>query len=146
MEWFLKLDCINRLLESINTKYKKDDVQLAGHMLNNVGKDYAAVVTSIKASGKTKDVEAIQDSLERHQKKHQGSGGKGGNEAFVAENKFTGVCNYCKKTGHKWADCFKRKADMKKKDEDGKSTGKGNLKCWICNGPHKKKDCIFVRC
>ena len=141
VEWFLKLDRINRLLESIDAKYKKDDVQLAGHMLNNVGKDYAAVVTSIEASGKTNDVEAIQDSLERHWKKHQGSSGKGGNEAFVAENKFTGTCNYCKKPGHKWADCFKRKADMKKKDEEGKGTGKGNLKCWICNGPHKKKDC-----
>ena len=148
VEWFLKLDRINRLLESIDVKYKKDEVQLAGHILNNVGKDYAAVVTSIEASGNTKDVDMIKDAIERHWKKNRSSSGKGLSEAFVAESKFTGTCNYCKKPNHKWKDCFKRKADLKKKDEGGRTAGAGNkgtvggaMKCWLCGGPHAKKEC-----
>ena len=95
LEWFLQLDHINRLLEFIDSKYKKDEVQIAGHLLNNVGKEYASVVTGIEASGKTKDVEAIQDAYERHWKKFKASGGsKSTNEAFSVETKFSGVCNY----------------------------------------------------
>ena len=146
VEWFLKLDRINRLLESIDLKYKKDDVQIAGHVLNNVSKEYSGVVTSIEASGKTKDVEAIQDAIERHWKKNKSSAsGKGLGEAYSMEygkQKFTGICNYCKKPGHKWADCFKRKADLKKKNDGGgggkkpgnDQNGSSSKKCWICGG------------
>ena len=148
LEWFLHLDRINRLLESIDKKYKKDEVQIAGHLLNNVGKDYSSVVTGLEASGKTKDVEAIQDAFKRHWKKYKSTGSKGGlGEAYALEGKkFTGICNYCKKPGHKWADCFKRKADMKKKGEGGKkkedgSQSQSSKKCWVCGGDHLKKDC-----
>ena len=76
--WFLKLDRINRLLELLDLKYKKDDVQLAEPMLNNVGKEYSGVVTSIEASGKTKGIDAIKDVIERHWKKNKTSGGSKG--------------------------------------------------------------------
>ena len=109
------------------------------------------MVTSIEASGKTKDIEAIQDAIERHWKKNKSTGsGKGLGEAYSMEGKqkFTGVCNYCKKPGHKSADCFKRKADLKKKKDGGggkksgsDQSGSSLKKCWICGGDHLKKNC-----
>ena len=39
LEWFLEMDHINRMLESIDAKYKKDEVQVAGHILNNSRKE-----------------------------------------------------------------------------------------------------------
>ena len=41
------------------------------------------------------------------------SGGKAGGKAF------SGSCNYCKKTGHKAADCLKKKSEEKKKSGGG---------------------------
>ena len=35
-EWWLKMAEINRQLESVGSKYKKDDIQMAGHILNNM--------------------------------------------------------------------------------------------------------------
>ena len=35
-----------------------------------------------------------------------------------SSRKFTGNCNYCQKLGHKAKDCFKRKADEKKKGQE----------------------------
>ena len=52
------------MLKSIDSRYKKDGIQVADHFLNNVSKDYANVVTDLEASEKIKDVEAIQDSFE----------------------------------------------------------------------------------
>ena len=62
------------------------------------------------------------------------------------KQKFTGTCNYYKKLRYKWADCFKRKADLKKNNEGGgkKEDNGSNLsskKCWVCGVNHLKKDC-----
>ena len=73
MEWFLKLNCINRMF-SIDIKYGKDNVQIAGHILNNVCKEYSNMVTSIEASGKTKDVEGVQEAIGKHWNKQKSSG------------------------------------------------------------------------
>ena len=137
MEWFLKLDRINRMLKSINVWYGKDNVQIAGHILNNISKEYGTVVTSIESSGKTGDIEAIQEAVEKHWKKNDAGGLKSRNlgKAFVTE-KFQGTCNYCKKPGHKFADCWKRQANLKKKRNNGEDDGsKKTVKCWIC-GAH----------
>ena len=66
LEWLSQAlkDQINWMLKSIDSRYKKDGIQVADHFLNNVSKDYANVVTDLEASEKIKDVEAIQDSFE----------------------------------------------------------------------------------
>ena len=118
-------------------------MQIAGHILNNMSKDYSAVVTSIEASGKIGDVEAIQEAVQKHWKKNNASGSKSKNlgETFVTE-KFKGTCNYCKKPSHKFADCWKHQADLKKKGNNGDNdNSKKPVKCWICGGPHPKKQC-----
>ena len=101
-EWFLDIDRINRLFQSIDPKYKKDEVQVVGHMLKNMYSEYDSVVTGIETSGKTKDVDVIQDAVEKHYKKKNPTKPSGNNlgEAFFLANgkkKFTGKCNYCGK-------------------------------------------------
>ena len=165
-DWFLKLDRINRLLESIGSKYRKDEIQYSGHIIKNMCSEYKTVVTSLVTSGKSADLEAIQDAVKKHWKEH-GEGSKGGelSEAFYLEGgkKFQGVCNYCKKPGHKWKDCFKRKADAKNGNggrnpgnnfRSGSGGGRNyrpipnfseKKKCWLCGGDHLKKDCKLYR-
>lgn len=87
------------MLESIVSRYKKDNVYVAGHLLNNVGKDYASVVTGLEASRKTKDVEAIQDAFERHWKKYKtsGSGNGLGEETLLKEGSLLDCVTTAKK-------------------------------------------------
>ena len=136
-EWFLEMDRINRLFESIDVKYKKDEVQIAGHMLNNMCSNYGSVVTRIETSGKTKNVKAIQEAVDKHYKKKTPEKGKVNNpgEAFFLANgkkRFTGKCNYCGKPGHKAIDCFKKKAGERNGYGDARSQTSSRGKILKC--------------
>ena len=85
-DWFLKLDRINRLLESIGTRYGKDDLQYPGHIIKNMCSEYKTVVTSLVTSGKSNDLDAIKDAVKKHWKEHgSDSQGNGMSEAFYME-------------------------------------------------------------
>jgi hypothetical protein len=131
------------MLGKIDEKYKKDSIQIAGFILNNATKEYSTVITSLESSGKGKDVNAIQEAFEKHwEKNYKGKGKK--EEAFNIEYKFKGKCNYCGITGHKEAECRKKKREAKENsgNNDGRGySGKKKMQCWICGGDHTKKEC-----
>ena len=67
-----------------------------------------------------------------------------------ASKKFTGKCNFCHETGHRWAQCVKYKvAQGEKHKNKDKDKGKGKVKdgsCFRCGEHgHKARNCKKAR-
>lgn len=159
--WFTELDNISGKLKNVDPKYEKDSRQMIAHIKHNACDEYEEVIDNFKDiramdSTTMTQVEALKrlkkivqgrwDSKfkpsENEQESEWDKGKLEGMNFNVLSGRgtFNGSCYNCGKKGHRSPEC----RSPKKTTTDGTSgsgRGPGGLKCWHCNGPHRKSDC-----
>jgi len=115
-EWIASLERTRQRLRMMKSVVTDEDLMI--HILNNLPKDYDAIVEQLEddlaASGPNKlTLERVRDKLRiKFQRLHRDDAADQKETALAAGNflpKFKGLCRVCGKQGHKGSDCWQNK-------------------------------------
>jgi hypothetical protein len=156
--FFTELEDINNKFDDFQEAggkdYTKDAKELIIKITESVAKDskYGATIetweTSTSNSTMTSEekLNDLKTTLKRYYKKHfQLSGSKTGTGKVIMNVTNDMVCSHCGRKGHTEVQCWKKHPELRPKPKP-KGNGNGGKEkkqgpCWICGGPHQKKQC-----
>ena len=160
--FFTELEDINNKFdyfqEAGGKSYKKDATELIIKITESVAKDskYGTTIetyeTSTSKSTMTSaaKLDNLKSALTRYYEKNfQRNGSKTGTGKVIMNATDVKVCGHCGRKCHTDVQCWKKDPELRPKpkpkgnDNGGKKKGKGS--CWLCGGPHQKKDALSIK-
>ena len=155
--FFVRMDDLNAKFEKFHIangkEYKKDSKELLIKIASCVDEDskYDSVIktwktkcTSSSDNNKLSDLKKVLKAYYKENMRESESG------RLVMSMSTVPVCSHCNKKGHTEAQCWLKHPELKpskysksksEKSDGGKDGGKKLGPCWICGGPHRKKQC-----
>jgi len=158
--FFTELEDINNKFEDFQEtggkSYMKDAKELIIKITESVAKDskYENTISTWETSTSNSNMDSaaklkdLKTTLKRYYKKHfQLNGDKSGTGNVIMNVTDDKFCGYCGKKGHNETQCWKEHPELRPKNKGNRVGGNSNSNyknkgpCWICGGPHQKKEC-----
>ena len=153
--FFTELEDINNKFDDFQEvggkSYKKDAKELVIKITESVAKEskYGNIIETWETSTSNSNMTSVatlddlKSTLRRYYKKHfQLNGSKNGTGKVIMNVTDVKVCGHCGKKGHTDVQCWKKHPELRPKSKGNGDGGKKKMgPCWICGGPHQKKEC-----
>jgi hypothetical protein len=143
--WILELQRMQTKLNAMGAT--ESDNMVIGHILSRLASEYDHVDDNL-ASRENKTIASVSSILKDIYERLKKGENFRSTEAtvLVGYKKFSGDCRYCGKKGHKAAECFKKRDDLKNKNDGGKNKRGFQGECHHCGKKgHKKAECFKLK-
>jgi hypothetical protein len=143
--WIVELQSMQTKLNAMGATVS--DNMVIGHILSRLPTEYDQVADNL-ASQENKTIASVSSILKDKYERLKKAGKFLSTEetVLVGYKKFSGDCRYCGKKGHKAAECFKKRDDLKNKYDGAKNKRGFKGECLHCGKKgHKKAECYKLK-